>query len=331
MKALIAGLGSIGTRHALNLRSLDVAVVGYDPDPARRDAFKARVPGAALAGALEDGVAQGCSVAVVASPNRFHLEQCFSLVNAGVHFLVEKPLATAATGVQELVAQTERRKVVAMVGSNWKFHPALARMRGLLESGEIGRPLAVQAVGGQYLPDWHPWEDYRGMYSSRRELGGGALLDSHDVDYLTWMLGPMASVSCRTATTGTLEIDTEDLACMTLAFRSGVLGTLQLDYLQRPYSRRVHVTGETGTLIWDALENELSHYSPREQAWRRWKPPAPYDLNRMYVEEMQHFLECVRGSGAPLTPLRQGAHVMAVLDACRRSAAHGGAAEEVAA
>jgi len=330
MKALIAGLGSIGTRHALNLRSLDVEIVGFDPDPERRDAFKARLPGAPLARTLDEGLAQGCNIAMIASPNRFHLEQCMAVADAGLHFLVEKPLATAAAGVSELVTRAERRKLVAMVGSNWKFHPALARMRALLEADEIGRPLAVQAVGGQYLPDWHPWEDYRRMYSSRRELGGGALLDSHDLDYLTWLLGPVASVGCRTATTGTLDIDTEDLASMTLAFRSGVLGTLQLDYLQRPYSRRVHVTGEAGTLIWDAVENELSHYSPREQAWRRWKPPMSYDLNRMYIEEMQHFLECVRKGAQPLTPLEQGAHVMAVLDACRRSAARGGAPEEVA-
>jgi predicted dehydrogenase len=93
----------------------------------------------------------------------------------------------------------------------------------------------------------------------------------------------------------------------------------------------VHVTGEAGTLIWDAVESELSHYSPRERAWRRWKPPRSYDLNRMYIEEMQHFLECVRKSARPLTPLDQGAHVMAVLDACRRSAARGGAPEDVAA
>jgi predicted dehydrogenase len=331
MKALIAGLGSIGTRHALNLRGLEVGVVGFDPDAARREAFKARVPGAALVGRLDEGLAQGCSMAVIASPNRFHLEQCLAAADAGLHFLVEKPLATATDGIAELVARAERRRLVAMVGSNWKFHPALARMRGLLEAGEIGRALAVQAVGGQYLPDWHPWEDYRRMYSSRRELGGGALLDSHDVDYLTWLLGPVASVSCRTATTGTLDIDTEDLAAMTLAFRSGALGTLQLDYLQRPYSRRVHVTGESGTLVWDAVENELSHYVPREQAWRRWKPPVSYDLNRMYIEEMQHFLDCVRQGRAPLTPLAQGAHVMAVLDACRRSAARGGAPEAVAA
>jgi predicted dehydrogenase len=304
-------------------------VVGYDPDPARRDAFAARVPGAALAGALEEGLAQGCSVAVIASPNRFHLEQSLALAKAGLHLLIEKPLAVAAAGIEDLIALVERRRLVAMVGSNWKFHPGLGRMQSLIAAGEIGAPLAVQALGGQYLPDWHPQEDYRKMYSARRELGGGALLDSHDVDYLTWILGPVAAVSCRIAATGKLQIDTEDLACMTLAFRSGVLGTLQLDYLQRPYSRRVHVTGEAGTLIWDAVENELSHYSPREQAWRRWKPPVSYDLNRMYVEEMQHFLECVRGGGTPLTPLRQGAHVMAVLDACRRSAARGGAPEEL--
>jgi predicted dehydrogenase len=329
MKALIVGLGSIGTRHGRNLAAAGVALVGFDPDPARRDAFGRRFAGAPARERLQDALDEGCEIGVVASPNRYHLEQSLHLASAGMHLLIEKPLAADSNGLMPLVRSVQERKLVAMVGSNWKFHPILSRMHRMLIGGDIGRPLAVQALGGQYLPDWHPNEDYRQMYSSRRELGGGALLDSHDIDYLTWLLGTVASVSCRAATTGTLDIDTEDLACMTLQFRSGALGTLQLDYLQHPYGRRVHITGESGTLSWDAIENELAHYSRPEKAWQCWKPPLSYDLNQMYVDELEHFLGCVRDRSTPVTPLQQGLHVMAVIDAARRSSQKGGAAEPV--
>jgi predicted dehydrogenase len=331
VKALIVGLGSIGTRHARNLAASGCELIGFDPSAERREQFERRFVGAAVRTSLENALEDRSDFAIVASPNRFHLPQAVMLARAGLHLLIEKPLAVDSNGVEQLCAEVAQRKLVAMIGSNWKFHPMLARMHELLGAGEIGRPLAAQALGGQYLPDWHPYEDYRQMYSSRSELGGGALLDSHDIDYISWLLGPIALVSCRTVTTGTLAIDTEDLVCMTLEFASGAVGTLQLDYLQHPYGRRIHLTGESGTLAWDVMQNELVHYSRADKTWRTWKPPVSYDLNEMYVAELDHFVRCVREGGVPATPLSQGIHVMGVIDAARRSAARSGAPERIAA
>jgi predicted dehydrogenase len=323
------GLGSIGTRHARNLAASGYEVVGFDPSEERREQFARRFDRAAVHASLDGALEDDCDFAIIASPNRFHLAQALTLARAALHLLIEKPLAADSNGLDALCEEVAKRKLVAMVGSNWKFHPMLKRMHELLAAGDIGRPLAVQALGGQYLPDWHPHEDYRQMYSSRSELAGGALLDSHDIDYVSWLLGPVVSVSCRAMTTGTLEIDTEDLVCLTMEFASGVLGTLQLDYLQHPYARRIHVTGESGTLAWDVVQNELVHYPRAEKIWRRWKPSVSYDLNDMYVAELEHFVRCVREGGAPATPLAQGIHVMRVIDAARRSATRDGAPERI--
>lgn len=325
MRALVIGLGSIGARHARNLLTLGHEVVGFDPDPARR-----AVPGATPVADLAHGFAAGCDFAVVASPNRFHLEQSLAAARSGLHLFVEKPLAAGGEGLAALLSETSQRRLCAMVGSNWKFHPLLVQAKALLDAGEIGAPLAVQAVGGQYLPDWHPWEDYRRGYSARSDLGGGALLDSHELDLLAWLIGPVAAVNCREVRTGTLEIDTEDLVCMTLEFLNGALGTLQLDYLQRPYGRRVHLTGSKGTLIWNALENELALFTAAGGHWHRWRTPLSYDINQMYVDEMRHFADCIGSQGETRTSLRQAAHVVAVFDAARASAARGGATQEVA-
>jgi predicted dehydrogenase len=162
------------------------------------------------------------------------------------------------------------------------------------------------------------------MYSASRNLGGGILLDCHEIDLLTWLLGPVGSVNCRLTNTGSIDIETEDLVCMTLEFRSGVIGTLQLDYLQRPCARRFHITGTKGTVIWDYLEHSVSCYSSEHKSWTRWHNPIGYDLNNMYIEQAKHFIDCISYGSTLMTPLSHAAHVLAVIDAARLSAADNG-------
>lgn len=331
MKALVVGLGSIGLRHARNLKSLGHSVVGFDPAAERRASFATATGGADTCGSLEEALSRGCTIAVIASPNVFHLEQAVQCAEAGLALLIEKPLAVSMNGVDRLSDVVARRRTTVLMGSNWKFHPGPRRLKQLVQSAEFGGALAVQAIGGQYLPDWHPWEDYRRMYSSRAGLGGGVLLDSHDLDYLTWMLGPITHVACQAIRTGALEIETQDLACLLVTFESGARGTVQIDYLQRPYARRVHVTGATGTAIWDYVTGIVRHYDAAAREWHDERVPAQgYDINDMYVEEMRHFVSCVEQGGQTVTPLAQATHVLSVLDTARRSADAGGALLEVA-
>lgn len=327
---MIVGLGSIGMRHARNFAGLGVEILGFDPVSSRRSAFAAVLPHARTCSTFREGLGAGCDFAVIASPNVHHLEQAVAAASAGLHLFIEKPLAVSSTGVRVLAEEVERRGLRVLVGSNWKFHPSLRRLKALADGGRLGRILSVQAVGGQYLPDWHPREDYRLMYSSRADLGGGVLLDSHDVDYLTWLLGPVLRVCCRTVRTGTLAIDTNDLACLLLEFACGAVGTLQLDYLQRPYARRVHLTGAAGTAVWDYPEGVVRHYEAAAGCWREESVPADYEVNRMYLEESEHFLQCVTGRLDTVTPLAQGMHVLAVLDRAQASSSAGGVAMEVA-
>jgi predicted dehydrogenase len=324
MDALVVGLGSIGRRHARNLRTLGVEVEGFDPDPARRSAFQAEIGGAVHADLDAALATRRASLAVIGSPNVFHLEQALACARAGLDLFIEKPLSHSLEGVAALGEEVARRELVMLLGSNWKFHSGPRRVKALVDSGEFGRVLAVQAIGGQYLPDWHPREDYRSMYSSRRALGGGVLLDSHDVDYTTWLAGPVVSVACIAKRTGTLDIETCDMACALLTFAGGACGTLQIDYLQRPYARRLHVTASEGTIIWDYPEGVVRSYRASTGAWDEFRMANDYDVNTMYVDEMVHFLECCRSRSTTVTPFSQALHVLTVLDAAARSAAAGG-------
>jgi predicted dehydrogenase len=92
--------------------------------------------------------------------------------------------------IDELEAQVQRNGVKVLVGFQFRFHPGLRQVKKLLDEAAIGEPLSVRAHWGEYLPNWHPWEDYKLGYAARPELGGGVILTlSHPLDYLRWLFG----------------------------------------------------------------------------------------------------------------------------------------------
>src|SRR5436309_2376616 len=96
-----------------------------------------------------------------------------------------------------------------------------------------------------------PGAEYRSLYCSRAEAGGGVILDAiHEIDYLAWLFGPVERVSAEAGRIGDLDIDVEDYASLALMHRGGVRSEIHLDYLQRWKRRGCEVVGSEGTLIW---------------------------------------------------------------------------------
>ena len=320
MRVVVLGLGSIGMRHARNLSSLGVRdLIGMDPTPERRSRFESEL-GSRTVESLEAALAAAPNLAIVASPNVFHLPQALACARAGVALLIEKPLGTDHAEVAGLLTETEERGLFVHVGSNWKFHPAFTTMKALLDEGRIGRVVGAQVLAGQWLPDWHPWEDFRHGYSARRDLGGGVVFDSHELDYLTWLLGPAKALVGFASRSGALEIETEDVAGACLRFPGGAVATLQLDYIQREPRRRYHFTGTEGTIEWDLQAASVHLYKATDRLTHTIECRMD-DLNEMYVAQTRHVLDGVRTGCTPMTPLAQAAQVLELQLALRATVA----------
>jgi predicted dehydrogenase len=318
MRVAVLGLGSIGMRHVRNLRTLGVGdIVGMDPNDGRRSRFAEEI-GARAVESLEDAIVAAPDLAVVASPNIFHLPQALACARAGIHLLIEKPLGTEPGAVGELQEAIEAGSLYAHVGSNWKFHPAFVTMKRLVDEGRIGRIVGAQVLAGHWLPDWHPWEDYRRGYSARADLGGGAVFDSHELDTLTWLVGPAEALTGFAARTGAIETETEDIAGACLRLATGGIATLQLDYLQREARRRYHLTGTEGTIEWDLQDGAVRIFTVAERETERLARGLD-DLNEMYVEQTRHVLAGVREGAAPVTPISQAAEVLLLQTALRET------------
>jgi predicted dehydrogenase len=331
LRALIVGLGSIGRRHARNWAALGLGPVAVcrqtgtsQPEPLGINAQEFSN--------LDHAFAERPDVVIVTNPTSLHVQTACQAVQAGAHVFVEKPIGHALDGVADLLNEAKDRQKTIMVGYNLRFHPGLARLRELLQQGAVGRPVSARAEAAEYLPDWHPWEDYRASYSGRADLGGGALLTfSHELDSLCWVLGAPARVAAMATHASSLEIDTEDTADLVLQFPDGPLATVHVDYLRRPPSRSLEIVGEEGVLRWEYAENRVLRYAPDTRQWRVEEGDRRFQRNDMYLAELEHFARCVRGEvERPLIDGAQGAAVLAIALAAKRSSADGRAVDLLA-
>jgi predicted dehydrogenase len=308
---LIAGLGSVGRRHLRNLQALgegDIVAVRSGrstlPEeevaaiPAERDL------GTALRRFRPDAV-------IVATPTALHLETAIPAARAGCHLFIEKPIAHRTDGIDQLRAACQGSGSRVVVGFQYRFNPGLREVRRLLEADEIGRPVYAGAHWGEYLPDWHPWEDFRLSYAARADLGGGAILTlCHPFDYLRWLIGEVASVSATTARLGDFSLDVEDTAQISLVFSSGALGAIHLDYIQKPPAHRLEVVGSRGTVQWDNSDSAVRWWREGERGWASIPAPEGFERNTMFLDEMRHFVAVVRGETQPAVGFEDGARAL---------------------
>ena len=332
MKFLIAGLGSIGRRHLHNLLALG------ERDILLYRTQHSSLPDDELAGfpvetRLDTALAHQPDVVIVSNPTALHVQVAIPAARLGCHLLLEKPVSHTLAGIEELRTAVQNSGSRVLVGYQFRFHPGLQKTAALLQAGAIGRPLSARAHWGEYLPGWHPWEDYRQGYSAQSSLGGGAILTiSHPLDYLRWLLGDVESVWAFSGKRSDLELDVEDCAEIGLQFRQGTLATVHLDYNQRPPEHYLEIIGTQGTLRWDNSDGVVSMFASLPGSAGEWQTypiqrtsgeEKPFERNDLFLAEMRHLIQVVHGAAQSVCTLDDGIKAQRIALAAHLSAQQG--------
>jgi predicted dehydrogenase len=322
MKILIAGLGSIGRRHFRNLRVLG------ENDLVLLRSHKATLPDDELDGfPVETDIVCALknhhpNAVIVANPTSLHLDVAIPAAQAGCHILLEKPISGSLERIDQLEAEAKRSGSRILVGFQFRFHPTLRKAAELIATGELGKVITLHSHWGEYMPNWHPWEDYRQTYAAREDLGGGVIRTlTHPLDYVRWLVGDVTEVRALSGHVSPLELDVEDVAEIGLRFDNGTIGSVHVNYVQRPPVHRLEIVGLSGTLRWDNADGVLYFYR-MSQPFGEWSvnPPAPvveqfappegFERNVMFMEQMRHFLAVARGEAEPVCTLHDGIRAM---------------------
>ncbi len=315
---LIAGVGSIGSRHLRNLVALghrDIRLLRQAAQPAPD------LPGAPLFTDLAAALRAGPDIVMVCTPAPQHLPCAQAAADAGCAVFVEKPLSHAWSGVEALVATARQKGLTTWVGFDLRFDPGLRKARELLAAGALGRLVSIHAQVGQYLPDWRPHENYRQGVTARRAAGGGVILELiHEFDYVRWLAGPVAGVAASADHLSRLDMDAEDTAAVLLRFASGAIGVIQLDCVQRAPSRSCRIVGEEGTILWDGMARRLTWHTAAAGRWQEFAY-TDFDRNDRDLAEMRHVVAAWQGAEPPAVDVAEGAEVLKLALLARASAA----------
>jgi predicted dehydrogenase len=323
-RLLVVGYGSIGQRHLRIARALlpetDIRVLRHQPCESIPEYADGCMSG------LSDAIAFAPQAAVICNPSTFHVQTAQPLADAGVHLLVEKPIAATLHGVKNLLTTCAQRKLILMTAYNLRFLPSLQEYRRLIQSGLIGRVISVRCEIGQHLPSWRPGSDYRQGVSASFALGGGALLElSHEIDYLRWIFGEVAWVKASLSRQSELELDVEDTAHLILGFdqdKDGrkLIANLSMDFVRHDTTRQCIAIGEQGSLRWNGLTGAIELFPAGGVVWTPTFCRLP-QRDESYTLEWEHFLACIREGRAPLISGQDGLAVLTLIEAARRSAA----------
>lgn len=323
MKFLIAGFGSIGRRHLNNLRALgQTDLLLYRTHHSTLPDVEIR--GIPVETDLASALAHHPDAVIIANPSALHLDVAIPAAQAGAAILMEKPISDSFKRIPDLKAALRAGGAGFLTGFQFRYHPGLRQVADWLNSGQIGTPISARAHWGEYLPDWHPWEDFRNSYASRRDLGGGVVNTlCHPLDYLRWMFGEVDSLWAATSNQSELALEVEDTAEITLRFATGMLASVHLDYLQRPGRHDLEIIGDRGTIQWENATGIARLYQTSTQTWIEALPPPDFERNHLFLAEMAHFIRVVNREEQPGCTLDDGLAVLKLTMAVHSSAQQG--------
>lgn len=332
IRMAIAGCGRISGKHfgVLEHHKDDLELVAIcDPDPKNLEAKKKDFPVKAyedFGQLLEDSQIDMVSLC---TPSGLHAEQAIACAAAGKHVLTEKPMATRWKDAQQMVTACDQAGVELFVVKQNRFNPTLRLLKDAVSSGRFGRIFMVTVNVFWTRPqEYYSSSSWRGTW----EFDGGALMNqaSHYVDLMEWLVGPIESVECQTATLAR-KIEVEDTCALTLKYRSGALGTASVTMLtyKQNFEGSLTIIGEKGTVrIGGVAVNKVEHWdfedSRKEDELVR---AANYEPENVYgnghIPYYKNVIDVLKGGAKPITCGREGLRSLEVMIASYLSSRRG--------
>lgn len=320
LRAGLLGVGMMGRHHARVLREVDdvdlVAIADPGGDP------HGVAGGLDVLSDIDALIDAGIDMAVVAVPTRFHEEAAMKLAEAGVHTLVEKPIAHSTEAGRRMTEAFARRGLVGAVGHVERFNPALQELRRRLAAGDVGEVYQIATRRQSTFP------------ARIADVGVAKDLASHDIDLTAWVAqSDYQSVFAQTTNKSGREH--EDMIAVSGRLANGVIVNHLVNWLSPMKERVTVVTGDRGTYIADTATGDLTFFAngtiPLEwESVSSFRGVSEGDVTRFAFAkreplrvEHEAFRDAVLGLPSDVVTMQQGLHTLEVVEGALRSAVTG--------
>ncbi len=312
---LIFGAGSIGERHVqilqnlgysniwiyrqrnLPLRNTDERTIHIFTDLNQTDIIKPKA-------------------AIICTPTFQHMQQALFCAERGIHVLIEKPLSHNLTGFEELLNASIRNNTFVQIAYMLRYHDFFQNVKSIIDKKKMGNLISMQTYWGEYLPDWHPWEDYQKSYAAKKELGGGAALTlSHDIDLVNWL---SESTVTRWNTLknyrSSLKINVESGADISIGYQNGITANCHINFHERNSKRWYRFVFDEGSIEIDYFKSIMTTFHKENTAIQTIRD---FDRNKLYESQTLDFFRKINEGNFQEASLRSLEESKVIISICQ--------------
>jgi len=309
LKFLVIGLGSMGKRRVRNLQAIggnDIA--GFDIREDRRLEAVDKY-GIGVYADFNSALEIFCpDVLVISTSPEQHMKYAWKGLELGLSCFIEASVVDADR-ILELHQRTEGTTVLMAPSCTMREFPGPKKVKELIQAGVIGRPLNLNYQTGQYLPDWHPWENIQDFYVSSRETGGCREIVPFELTWINDVFGEPEALACVKGKLTDMNIDIDDIYHCLLRYPNGVLANITVEVVSRPkVTRELRILGTEGELVFSADENCVRYANSTAPDWTRFDlgggtvEQGYVNPEEPYISEMRAFVNAVLQGNKSLFP-----------------------------
>jgi len=313
IKVLIIGLGSIGQRHAKVLLAIGIENIAALRTNKGQKKIDSSLQSIEFFEEDVDAFNWNPTHIIISNPTSLHLHYVALAIEKGVKFFVEKPITNELTDIEDICSIDN---VNGVVGYNLRFHGLFMHIKKLIDNQMYGSLITAKLHVGQYLPNWHPYEDYRKAYYARKELGGGGLRTlSHEIDLMQFFFGKVKSVFAKVQTNSNLEIDVDDVTNIIASTELCSQVYVHINLLDPNAKREGMIYFSEGVIKYDIISSEIIFTANNGDEKVIYSKKENIDLQ--YQNQMKEFIGIESTSYA--CSYAQGISVMQIINKCEES------------
>lgn len=309
MQFLVIGLGSMGKRRIRNLQALGYSnIVGFDISQKKCDETKSKYTIETFNDFEKAYSVSNPNIFIVSTSPEHHMYYAYIAYERSLHCFIEASVVESEK-ILALSKMVPQKNLIFAPSCTMQYFTGPKTIKQLIDSNYIGIPLNINYHTGQYLPDWHPWEDIQDFYVSNPHTGGCREIVPFELTWINNIFGSPEVLSCTSQKLSSISANIDDIYHLCLQYPTKILANITVEVISRPFATRyLKILGTEGMITFYGDLNEI-HYSNIsdnknviielskgncEQGYIN--PEEPY------INEMQDFIEAIKHSDPSLFP-----------------------------
>ena len=295
MRFLVVGLGSMGKRRIRNLQAIGGhEISGFDLRNDRRNEAH-QTYGLEVYDNYESAINKFMPDAlVISTPPDLHMYYAHDAFNKGLHSFVEASV-NDAENILDLHEKSKNSDVVVAPSCTMSYFEGPKLVRSLVKEGVIGRALSYTYQTGQYLPDWHPWEDIKDFYVSNRETGGCREIVAFELSWLDNIFGSSQALAGVNTKVSNLDVDIDDIYHSLVRHNGETIGNICIEVLSRPVAtRELRIIGEDGLICFSGERKEVRFRNSKMDDWQVHELGKQKTIESKYINPEEPYIDEMR-------------------------------------